>query len=118
MMRLPDTRRTDVARVDGERLLAAWAAAEAAVAKASASLQQEDEELFVSGLPLDEDRFHRLVCDYLLAQREALRARQAWLRWQTAHAVGSAGTDRAGAAVPSSRLRFARWLYLHGRIAG
>jgi hypothetical protein len=114
---LPDVRRKPPASADGERLLTAWAAAEARLDEAAAHLRHEEEAL-LDGASLDENRFDRLVCAYLHAQREALGARRAWRRWQTQRTAGGAAAVRAGAAVPTPRLQFARWLYLHGRIAG
>jgi hypothetical protein len=119
MMRLPDVLWKDPARADGERLLAAWAAAETRREEAAAHLRREEEAMLVAGLPLDEDRFHHLVCQYLHAQRAALGARRAWQQWQADHAAGGAPPDQSHqTAPPPPRLQFARWLYLHGRIAG
>jgi hypothetical protein len=117
-MMLPDRLWKGRAHADGERLLAAWATAEFRVAESATRLRQEEQEAVLHGRPLDEDAFDRLVCAYCRAKRDALVARQAWQRWQAERAVTSDWANASGSSVPTARLRFARWLYLHGRIAG
>jgi hypothetical protein len=117
-MMLPDRLWKSRAHADGERLLAAWASAEFRVAESATRLRQEEQEVVLLGRPLDEDAFDHLVCAYCRAKRDALVARQAWQRWQAAHAVTAERPDMFDPSAPPSRLRFARWLYLHGRIAG
>ena len=117
-MMLPNAPRKVRADVDGERLLAAWAAAEARLEAAAAFLRREEEEALVLGTQPDEDTFDQLICEYCHAQRQVVEAQRAWQQWQAERTINSGQLDASGAAGPTPGLLFARWLYLHGRIAG
>jgi hypothetical protein len=108
----PDGTARDLRR-EAEQLTATWAEAESRLDAATARLLRA-EEATLAGAPPDDVAFDALLREYCEARLEALAARSAWHRWQDGRRLDAARSLIA----PTARLRFARWLYLHGRIAG
>jgi hypothetical protein len=106
--------------VEGEHLAKQLSAAERRLADAAARLRAALEAALAASTHESRHRtlLDQLVWEYCQAKRAVEGASLAWERWQRCQAAADAPTARESPAPPTPALRFARWLYERGYIAG
>ena len=108
--------------MDEQQLFDALAEAELRYAKATARLHIAEARALVS-VTYDTEEFDRVVMRYREAKRACEAMHDVWRQWLERRLAGQRTADAAAVTaetsrLPTPRLRFARWLYEHGHIAG
>ena len=103
--------------MNGEQLAKEMSEAEHLLAHATARLRAARAAALM-GEPYETTLLDQLVTEYCQAMRAVEGASLAWEQWQHGRADASAAAVGASPAPPTPALRFARWLYERGLIAG